>query len=208
MKARTKSARLKQKRGRPQKEGVERTPEGRISRSVNAKATEEKLMLEVATWKRRQIDPSLTVEEARKPEHGSVIAKWLENHKGFQKRYGDKPNPHEFTQRHHDTARSFHELHDDYLSVIAARRQRSSSEFNSVHGHDNTNPFERDIARKHAAIEEAYRNARRAILESGPLGMMAVETIVIENKEVERLRADLRCALNSIARLVKIRDAA
>ena len=58
------------------------------------------------------------------------------------------------------------------------------------------------------AIEQAFKDARRAILESGPLGMMAVEAIIIENQPVETLRGDLRLALNRLAVLWKMQQAA
>lgn len=166
-----------------------------------------KLELEAATWKRRQGNPDLSPEEARKPEYGSVIAKWLNNHNRFVKRFGkDIPNPDEFSQKHYDAAMRYHELNHRYLEAIDAKRTRSASDYSPRGGHDGRDPFEHDMATRYKAIEEAYGNARRAVLESGPMGHMAVQAIVIENKEVEGLRGDLRLALNRLAILWKMAE--
>lgn len=208
MKARTRAARRRMKPGPKPKEGVIRTPTGQISRSSENQDIMTKLELEAATWKRRQENPSLKPEEARNQEHGSVIAMWLQNHRGFARKWPDRPNPHEFTQMHYDAAQRFHELHEAYRAVISAKRVFSASDLNRTPGFDGRDPFDRDASRKHRAIEEQYKDARRAVLESGPLGMMAIEAIVVENKPAERLRADLRVALNRLALLWKMAEAA
>lgn len=207
MKARTKSAKLKAKRGRPPKPGL-RTPSGQLSRSAEARHFEERMMLEVATWKRRQINPSLTTEEARKMEHGSVIAQWLVNHQGFAKRYPGKPHAHEFTQMHYDAAQRYHMLHEAYLSAISAKRPRSASDFTGPGGFDGRDPFDPSAERRNRKTEVDYKAARNAILEAGPLCMMAVEAIVLENRPVESLRPDLRMALNRLSVLWKMQAAA
>jgi hypothetical protein len=204
VKARTKSAKLRAKRGRPPKPDALRTPGGQLSRSQEARQNEEKIVLEVATWKRRQINPRLTIEEARKMEHGSVIAQWLANHQGFVKQYPGKPHEHEFTQMHYDAALRYHKLHDAYLTAISAKRARSSSDFAGPGGFDGRDPFDKDAERRNRKTEEDYRDARRAILEAGPMCMMAMEAIVLENRPIENLRPDLRMALNRLAVLWKM----
>lgn len=208
MKARTRSQKLKAKRGRPPKPDAMRTPSGQLSRSQEAKQSEEKLVLEVATWKRRQLNPSLTIEEARNMEHGSVIAQWLANHQGFVKRYPGKPNEHEFTQMHYDAALRYHRLHDAYLTAISAKRARSSSDFNGQGGFDGRDPFDTEATRRNRQTEEGYRDARCAILEAGPMCMMAMEAIVLENRPIESLRPDLRMALNRLSVLWKMQSEA
>lgn len=165
-------------------------------------------MLEVATWKRRRDNAALTIDEARKPEHGSVIDKWREAHERFKKGFPGQPNPDEFTQAHYDAALKFHELQAAYFGSIAAKRPRSASDFGGPGGHDNVDPFSEDIAKRHLDIKNKYRDARRAILESGPLGMMAMQAIVVDNQEIWRLLPDLRCACNNLTRLWKISSAA
>lgn len=207
-KAKTKAARVRAKRGRPQREGLVRTPGGRISRSFEAKISEERLAAEAATWKRRQANPVLSIEEARKQEHGSVIAKWLSDYRRVKKRHPEGNHPNEFTQLHYDTAVRFHQAYEAWLNAIAAKRQRSSSDFSGAGGMDGSDPFDAERQRRNAAAEADYKAARERILLSGPLGMMAVEAIVIENKAVEDLRGDLRLALNALAVLWKLRSAA
>lgn len=207
-KARTKAAKIRAKRGRPLREGVMRTPEGRISRSFEAKACEERLSVEAATWKRRQINPSLSIEDARKQEHGSVISQWLAEYLKTKKRFPEGCHPNEFTQLHYDTALRFHKAHDAWLAAIDARRQRSSSDFSGIRGMDGSDPFEQERARRNERAEVEYKSARTRVLESGPLGMMAIEAIVLENQPVENLRGDLRLALNALSVLWRLQSAA
>ncbi len=203
-KARSRSQKLKVKRGRPRRVEVIRTEDGRISRSQEARRSEEVLAVEVATWKRRQINPELTVEEARKPEHGSVIAAWLSDWQRIAKRHPDANHPNVFTQLHYDTALKFHELHAQWLGAIAAQRVRSSSEFGGPGGTDSSDPFERGRAARQKSIERSFKDARTTVMEAGPLCMMALEAIVIENQPVETLRGDLRLALNRLSVLWKM----
>ena len=208
MKAKTAAQKRKAKRGRPPKQGVQRTESGRISRSAEASKSESRLVLEIATWRRRRENPSLTIEEARSMEHGNVISKWLERHKRFQKRYPDKPNEFEFSQMHYDAALRYHELKSRYEGLIGAKTPRSASDFGGAGGYDGSDPFEENRAANAKKTEADYKNARTAILNSGPLGMMAVEAIIIENREIESLLPDLRCACNGLSRLWRMVQAA
>lgn len=192
---------------RKRDEGALRTASGRKSRSKESLGLEERLILDAATWKRRQMNPKLTISEARLPEHGSVIALWLEMSKASKRRTSE-PQENVFTQMHYDTALRYHELHERWLAICGARRQRSSSDFTGPGGYDGADPFEATRADREARTQADYKEARAAVLASGPLGMMAVETIVIENKPAERLRGDLRLALNALAVLWKLQAAA
>lgn len=205
--------------GRKRTQGVDRTPSGAISRSKEAQMTieqiertreraEHKLALEAATWKRRQVDPTLSVEQARMMEHGSVIARMLAEYRDAKKRKPDGAHPNEFTQMHYDTALRFSELHAAYLGTIEAKQQRSSSDFDGAKGYDGRDPFDSAAARRHRSVEDQYKAARTVILEAGSLCMMAVEAIVLENKPVFGLQADLRLALNRLAVLWRLQQAA
>lgn len=198
----------KAKRGRPAKQNVVRTDTGRISRSKESLGLTERLELEAATWKRRQVNPSLTISDARLPEHGSVIARWLADWQSIRKRYPEGNHPNTFTQLHYDTALRYHELYSRWLSLAGAKAPRSSSDFSGPGGFDGSDPFEGARAERDALAQIAFKDARRAILESGPLGMMAVETIVIENQPAESLRGDLRMALNRLSILWRMQAAA
>lgn len=185
-----------------------RTASGRKSRAKEALGLEQRLILEAATWKRRQLNPELTISEARLPEYGSVIHRWKADWDKVKKRNPDAAHECVFTQLHYDTALRFHELHERWLAICGARRQRSSSDFSGPGGYDGADPFEEARAEREAKMQADYKEARRAILESGPFGWMAVEAIVIENKPIEKLRGDLRLALNALAVLWKYQAAA
>lgn len=212
MTAYSKGAKLKAKRGPKRKEGVLRTPSGQISRSTEAKelseATETFLAIEAATWKRRQANPTLNVEEARKQEHGSVVHRWHQEWLVLNRRTPACAHPNEFTRIHLETAERFHQLADAWSVVIAARKQRSSSDFTGSGGYDGRDPFNEDLARKHKSIEESYKSAREAVLKSCPMGMMAVEAVVFENRDIPSMRPDLRLALNRLAVIFKWMDKA
>lgn len=201
----TKAAKLRAKRGRPRIADVPREPNGRIVRSGVVGAT---LAAEAATWKRRQENPSLTVEEARKQEHGSVIHQWHDDWNRMRKGNPDAALQNQFTKLHLEAAERYHELYLSWLAAIDAKTSRSSSDFSGPGGHDGSDPFDADKARRYAWIEESFKEARRAILESGPFGMMAVEAIIIENQPADQLRGDLRIALNRLSCLWKLQDIA
>lgn len=213
VKARTKAA--KRRAGRPRKEGVLRTEGGRISRSSESKALEERLMLEAATWKRRQVNPTLSVEDARKPEHGSVIHAWKVAHDKFVKKHGaEEPNPMMFTASDLEMARRIHEAYLDYRVAIASRNPRSSSDFGAPGGFDGSDPFEGKKANRDSQAinrwvgEDRKSGIRGAILRSGPFGLMAVEAIVFENRPAASLIGDLRLALNEVDRVSRLKRAA
>ena len=161
----------------------------------------ERLELEAATWKRRQVFPDLTVSEARLPEYGSVIARWHQDWKALCKRNPDGAHETMFSEMHKDTAERYHALYHRWMGAISAKSPRSSTDFSGAGGFDGADPFEESRAERDAKTEADFKAARLAILQSGSLGMMAVETIVIENRPVDSLRGDLRLALNSLARL-------
>lgn len=196
------------KRGRPAKQNAIRTDGGRISRSKESLGLSERLELEAATWKRRQMNPGLTISDARLPEHGSVIARWLSDWQTIRRRFPDSNHPNVFTQLHYDTALRYHEVYSRWLSVISAKGQRSSSDFSGPGGYDGADPFDERREERDRHAEQEFKEARRCILEAGPLCMMAVEAIIIENQPAENLRGDLRLALNRLAVLWKFQAAA
>lgn len=196
------------KAGRKPDASAMRTASGRKSRSKESLGLAERLELEAATWKRRQIMPGLTISDARLPEHGSVIAKWLSDWQAIKKRYPEGNHPNTFTQLHYDTALRFHELHSRWVGMVGARSPRSSSDFSGPGGYDGSDPFEAARAERDARTQADYKDARRKVLEVTPLGMMALETIVIENQPAVGLRGDLRMALNRLAILWKLAEAA
>lgn len=192
--------------GRPAHQNAIRTPSGQKSRSQEALGFEQRLALEAATWKRRQMNPDLTISDARLQEHGSVIHRWHLDWKALCKRNPDKAHANVFSEMHRDAAERYHGLYLRWMAAIDARSPRSSTDYSRTGGYDGADPFEEGRAERNAKTEADFKEARTAILESGPLGMMAIEAIVIENQPVENLRGDLRMALNALARLWKMME--
>lgn len=192
--------------GRPAHQNVLRTPSGQKSRSQVALTQAERLELEVATWRRRRLNPELDAMEARKPEWGSVIERWHQDWKNLCKKSPDRAHDNVFSQLHKDAAERYHGLYLRWLSVINAKSPRSASDYSGAGGFDGSNPFDEERSKRDAKTEADFKDARRAVLESGSLGMMAIEAIVIENQPVESLRGDLRMALNNLARLWKMME--
>lgn len=157
-------------------------------------------MMEAATWKRRRDDPSLTVEDARKQENGSVIHAWKVASDRASKRSPDRAYD-QFTASHLDTAIRIHEIYAGYRMAIAANTPRSSTDFSGAGGYDGTDPFDEDRRKRDIRSIAAWMQCRRAILQSGSMGMMAVEAIIFENKPIDKLRGDLRLALNEVERV-------
>lgn len=84
-----------------------------------------------------------------------------------------------------------------YDAAILLPRSRSSSDYDGPRGAGSSiisEEYEKQVKR----TVEAWKAIRSVILESGPLGMMAVETIIFENKHSHRLVGDLRLALNQV----------
>lgn len=184
--------------------GAIRTASGQKSRSKESLGLAERLTLEAATWKRRQDNPTLNISEARLPEHGSVIEKWHQAWKRTSKRNPDQAHVNMLSQMHKDAAERYHALYIAWMAAIEARNPKSPSDFTTSGGFDGRDPFDDASAARYSRIESEFKAARRAVLESGPFGMMAMETIVIENQEADSLRGDLRLALNRLAVLWKM----
>lgn len=191
---------------RPAHKHVPRTPSGQKSRSKESLGLEDRMTLEAATWKRRQMNPGLTISEARNPEWGSVIERWHQEWKAMCKRHPDSAHVNVFSQLHKDAAERYHALYLRWLAAISARAPRSASDFSGVGSFDGSDPFTESRAERDAKTERDFKDARHAVLTSGPFGMMAVESIIIENQPTESLRGDLRLALNRLAVLWKMME--
>lgn len=193
---------MKRRAGRRKKMNVDREPNGRIQRVTIDGEPVSKFELDAMTWKRRQINPSLSSVEARKPEHGSVIAAWRAQSEKYTKAFPGRPNPIEFSPLHFSLAEEYHQLWRDWIAICDGRRVRSGSELNDRVSGQGRDAYTDASLAKAARIEERFKNARKAILACGaPLAMMAIETIVIENQPAEDMRGDLRMALNALSRI-------
>lgn len=224
IKAKTRAAKRRLKGGRPLKANALRTDTGRLSRSNEVKESEVKLMLEAATWKRRQrldkngmpfIDETIPVEKVRGQEYGSVVHSWKAAHDLFRKKYGpDKIDRMSFTGQNLETAQEIQRSYENFRMAVASRNPRSSSDFSGPGGFDGRDPFDSDREKRDKWAMERWvgrdgkGGMRDAILKSGPMGMMAVEAIIFENKPMDSLIGDLRLALNAVERMGRISKAA
>lgn len=160
-------------------------------------------MMEAATWKRRQANPKLSIAEARKPEHGSVIHAWkLASDKARANKNAPATEP-SFTSTHLETAEELHQWYEVYRAAIASTDPRSASDFSGPGGYDGADPFDKAREKRDRFAIAKWKEIRLAILQSGPLGMMAVETIIFENKPAMPLIGDLRLALNAVTRVLR-----
>lgn len=113
-----------------------------------------------------------------------------------------------FTAQHLQTAQTVQSAYENYRHAIASRNPRSASDFSAPGGFDGTDPFDEDREKRDKVAIEKWKAIRSAILNSGPLGMMAVETIIFENTAADSLIGDLRLALNAVDRMTRIARAA
>ncbi|WP_036482532.1 hypothetical protein [Nitratireductor basaltis] len=182
-------------------------------------------MMEAATWKRRQIwvepeldddgkvkvpgywktDPKLPWDKARLQEYGSVIHAW---HYASRNHRSEWPDAGKFTQQHLNTAEQIQQCYQAYKGAMAIKQGRSVTDDSPRGGVDGADPFAPEREERDLRAIENWKAIRHEILKSGPFGMMAVQTVVLDNKEVPSLIGDLRLALNAVARLWERRRAA
>lgn len=84
--------------------------------------------------------------------------------------------------------------------AIEVKRQRSGSDHDRQPGHDNTDPWEAKAVKKAVDAEQLWRDLRRTIMESSPLGMMVVEGMIFEDRIMDGYEPELRTVLNEICR--------
>ncbi len=210
MKARTRAG----KRGRPRKADALRTKDGTISESIS------QFQRDAISWKRQRDNPGIEPVALLGPEYGSVIHSWRSRAERAGKRTTpDQPAGFIFTEQHLDTASRLHEVYANYSLAIGSKSPRSASDFGGAGGHDNLDPFEADRARRDERAISAYVGTlsangqrhgglRRIILEAGPFCMMAVETVIYENRDCPDMLPDLRTALNAVERSWRMARAA
>lgn len=131
----------------------------------------------------------MTKDEAKKAEAGTVIGRLSRNapeYGGLSKEQVSAAEYIALTKASADAA-------------IQAPRVRSSTDY--------VGPTGGGFALDDSAYEEwargsiaRWKEVRPVILHSGPLGMMAVETMVFENKDADSMIGDLRLALNAVHR--------
>lgn len=117
MKAATRAVKLKRKRGRPKIEGVEREPNGRISRTKEAPS---KLALEA-----RARMFKISVEDAKDQQAGTFLGRLHMAYIGWEKREKYKrekaPQPEQsLSTRQYHALLSCKQAHNDFLCAVGA----------------------------------------------------------------------------------------
>lgn len=172
--------------GRKRKEG-DRHPSGKLVQPTRRESERERKATVVAQTAKRL---GVSVRQASEIKDISAVGILARN-----------------SPEHGGLSKCQHKAAEDIIRVKAAadhaimiKRQRSASDYSGVGGFDDRVPDE-DEARQMRKSVEKWDAYRRAILESGPLGMMAVETIVLSDMLVASMVGDLRLALNAVSRV-------
>lgn len=147
MKARTKG----QRRGRPKKKGVPRTPSGRISR---AKEQPARVALEA-----RARMHSISIDKAQDQRAATFLGRLHMTYVAWERRDKgkDKPQPaHSISTRQYFALLQYQDLHNDYLKAIGAPGAYYEPYLGNS-GDEDAN------ARWAHAVKKSYEAAREAI---------------------------------------------
>lgn len=121
----------------------------------------------------------------------------------------------EVTEDQYLAGREFEKRRAAYLRAIAAPpSSRSGSDIGYIHERVEARPDDDDAKAYVPPTEDEYveqcRRAkhrfavfRRAVMEADPLGLMALETIVCEDKRSDKLAGSLRIACNAVGREIE-----
>jgi hypothetical protein len=178
---RTASAKKRGRGGRPAKEGP-RYADGHLKKQTVAQR-------QATVISQRMRSHGLTKEEAAKAEAGTVIGRLSRNSPEYGGISKEQVSAAEYIAMAKASADA----------AIQAPRVRSSTDYVGPTG--GGCGFDDDgYAEWARGSVERWRKLRPVILASGPLGMMAVETMIFENKDAPSMVGDLRLALNAVHR--------
>jgi hypothetical protein len=200
LKARTQSAKVKAKRGRPRKDGVLREPNGRAIRSDQ---NGYKLAVEA-----RARTHKLSVEDAADPQAGTFIGRlhlaylaWKKkaNHAERTGRKFDVPQPAmSLSTANYYAALTFQEVANDYAKAVQSP--------GAYYEHRGLGTGDEEAAERWAMTACARRKkAMDIVLEcwrnnKGSRVMEALEQIVLRDRQCEHLVGDLRIVLSDLNR--------
>jgi hypothetical protein len=177
----------KRKAGRPAREGVDRFACGKI-KPPSQEEIEARNRAQVVA--QRVKHHGLTKTAANDQAGGSVIG-----------RLYLMGSVNGLSQDQYLAAQRIAEARHDAGKAILKPTVRSGSDFGGVRGHDASDGSDASYADWVARVTRRWKDIRSAILAAGPLAMMAVEMIVVEDKEPKGSLGDLRLALNAVHRL-------
>jgi hypothetical protein len=172
--------------GRKRKPDQQRHPGGKIvHRPEDARET---------AIEARQRLFGLSREEAVRQEAGTAIGRALNNR--------------DITRDQYDACMEWLVRRDAYDRALMVPKQRSASDFGGVRGYDGGDGTDEDYVAQCNKARSRYGEIRRWILDADSLGMMALETWVLEDREAYVLVGSLRVAANAINRLLRLDRAA
>lgn len=191
-KARTKSARISAKRGRPRVQGVEREPSGRISRKHEAP---NKLALE-ARARRLQI----SIEAAKSQEAGTWLGVLHLTYRQWVKSGNpDLPQPEMSLPTEAYEALVFtQEAHNDYLKAIGAK----GAYYEPITGSGDEEAHVRWTIRakeKWKGITDAIHEAQNTVYRTSNL-WAALDYVVLREMAMPHMIHDVKCLGNCLAR--------
>lgn len=177
----------KRKRGRPRDEGAERYACGKKRQPTAAQLAALNRATVVA---QRVKHHGLTETAANDQAGGSVIGRLFLM--GL---------PDGISKDQYEAAIRIAQARHDAGVAVLRPGMRSGSDFGGVGGYDARDGSDASYADWVARATKRWKEIRAAILHAGPLAMMAVEMIVIEDKEPKGSLGDLRLGLNAVHRL-------
>lgn len=167
------------KAGRKRKQNVERYPSG-DPKPEDARET---------VIQARQRLFGMDRDTAVRQESGTAIGRALQMR--------------DISQEQHDAAREWEVRSREYSLALGSRRQRSASEFGGPSGYDGRTGDEQDYILQCERAKNRYAEVRHAAMEADPLGLMALETWVLDDRADFKLLGSLRVACNAIHRVLK-----
>ena len=137
--------------------------------------------------------------EARMRQRGISRKAALDQKNGSE--LGRLLNSEEISTRQYDAANKWEKLDRKYKTLIDARRLAARSGIDFERHGSGTDPDDPEQIDRYLRIKERHNAARRAILESGPFGHMAIQLVIDADKPAKTLIGDLRLALNALVRI-------
>jgi hypothetical protein len=175
-------AKAAKRAGRKRKMGVKRHPGGKI---IQPKPNEVGINARIRVH-------GMNRSQARTQEAGNAL--------------GEPLRGNEITQDQYNAAAEYMQARANYHKAILSLRMRSGSDFGGVGGFDSTDGTDAAYVARCKRDKEYYKTLRGAVLRSGSLSMMALESWIDYSDITLPLPwgclGDFRLAANAIHRVV------
>ena len=197
--------RRRNRAGRPRKNQLPRLGNGRLKRGRE----------------RKKADTELTLIEQK--ENKSVVVEARQRVFGLTEQLADSQDGGDIARvmllrgakKYSDAAKYFEAIdeirrcHAAHQRAILCRGVPSAGDLSRQPGFDDSDGTDPAYVATFQRSVRQWKEIRRAILECGqPMAMMAVETIIFEEKPAWQLLGDMRCALNAVNRVLRLENAA